>query len=238
MGLQNAFLINTSVSPEKKVKVLFNPTEYSIDRGVSYAEQQIPGRDLPILQFVRGEIQTLSLELLLDGTKKREPIENDLEQLRMFTRIDEHMHAPPVCRFEWGGSPQSPQAPNLPSSSGRASPSNFFTGVVTALKEKFTLFNEQGRILRARVTLTLKSFSTAAVDSRQSPKASPDRTRVRVFRQGESLPQLANEIYGKPELWRIIARVNDIERPRFIAPGTPLRIPSIGDTVFSETGDS
>lgn len=237
MELESAFLVNTSVTPEKKVKVLFNPTEYSIDRGVSYAEQQIPGRDLPVLQFVRGEIQTLSLELLLDGTKKREPIENDLEQLRMFTRVDQCMHAPPVCRFEWGGSPENPASANLSSSSGRATPSKFFTGVVTALKEKFTLFNEQGRILRARVTLTLKSYSTADVQKRESPPCSPDRTRVRVLREGETLPQLANEIYGKPGLWRIIARVNGIQRPRFIAPGTTLRIPSIGDNAFNEAGD-
>ena len=236
MGLQKAVLVNTSVSPERRIPVLFNPNEYSIDHGVNYAEQQVPGRDLPILQFVRGEIQTLNLELLLDGTKKREPIESDLEKLRAFTTIDEHMHAPPVCRFEWGGSSENPLSANQPSNSGRNTPSTFFTGVVTSLKEKFTLFDEQGRILRARVTLTLKSYSAAEVQNRESPVSSPDRTRIRVIREGETLPQLANEAYGNPRLWRVIAKVNDIKRPRFIMPGTLLRIPSIGDSAFNETG--
>lgn len=236
MAVEKAYLVNTSVSPEQRIRVHFNPTEYSIDRGAVYAEQQVPGRDLPILQFVRGEIQTLTLELLLDGAKNREPIENDLEQIRLFTRIDEHMHAPPVCRFEWGGNPSGATTGSAPASAGRTTPSTNFTGVVTALKEKFTLFDEQGRILRARITLTLKSYSAAEVQNRESPLSSPDRTRVRVFRQGESLPQLADEAYGDPRLWRIIATVNDIQRPRFITPGTPLRIPSIGDTEFNKAG--
>ena len=237
MGLEKAYLVNTSVSPEQKTKVLFNPTEYSIDRGATYAEQQVPGRELPILQYVRGNVQTLTVELMLDGTKKREPIESDLEKIRLFTRIDEHMHAPPVCRFEWGGSSENPASANQPSSAGRTTPSTFFTGVVSSLKERFTLFDEQGRILRARLTLTLKSYSAAEVQNRESPLSSPDRTRIRVFREGETLAQLANEAYGDPRLWRIIAKVNDIERPRFITPGTPLRIPSIGDNVFNQAAN-
>lgn len=236
MAVEKAYLVNTSVSPERRIRVLFNPTEYSIDRGVVYAEQQVPGRDLPILQFVRGEIQTLTLELLLDGTKNKTPIENDLEQIRLFTRIDEHMHAPPVCRFEWGGNPGGPPSANSSASAGRSTPSTYFTGVVTSLREKSTLFDEQGRILRARVTLTLKSYSAADVQNRESPLSSPDRTRVRVLREGESLSQLANEAYGDPRLWRVIAKVNAVQRPRFIAAGTPLRIPAIGDSEFNTAG--
>ena len=43
-----------------EVAVKFNPTEYSISRNMSYAEVQVPGLETPLLQFVRGEAQTLS----------------------------------------------------------------------------------------------------------------------------------------------------------------------------------
>jgi hypothetical protein len=206
MGLEHAKLVNVA-APEKSVQVLFNPTEYSIDQGMNYAELQVPGLQEPILQFVRGEAKTLSLELFLDGTNRRVPVEDDLEKLQAFVRIDGELHAPPVCRFEWG----------------KVS----FEGVVISFKEKFNLFAEDGKVLRARVTLTIKSYRPPEVQLREQRPSSPDRSRVRVLREGETLAHLADAAYGDPRLWRLIAKENGIDRPRFVAPGTPLRIPSV-----------
>jgi nucleoid-associated protein YgaU len=50
---------------------------------------------------------------------------------------------------------------------------------------------------------------------------------VRVLREGETLALVAAEAYGDPRLWRLIAEENGIDRPRFVAPGTPLRVPAI-----------
>ena len=209
MALEHAKLVSISGGREPlEVAVLFNPGEYGIDRGASYAELQVPGLPTPILQFVRGEARTLSLELFLDRTAEGLAVEGDLARLRKFVEIDPDLHAPPVCRFQWGRGP-------------------FFEGVVTSLKEKFTLFNEQGRVLRARVTLTLKSYKSAEVQLRELKRASPDRTRVRALREGERLDHLAGEAYGNPRLWRVIAEENDIDRPRFIPLGTPLRLPAM-----------
>jgi nucleoid-associated protein YgaU len=206
MGLEKAKIVNVSVDPERPISVLFNPTDYGINRGANYTEMPVPGLRTPVLQFIRGEAQTVDLELFLDGTNKRLPIEEDLNKLRNFVNIHGDLHAPPVCRFEWGAVR--------------------FQGVVTSLKEKFQLFAEDGRVLRARVTLSIKSYESAEVQLRELRRSSPDRTRVRVFREGEGLALIANETYGDPRLWRLIARENNIERPRFVAPGTPLRIPT------------
>ena len=223
MALQKARLINASVDSEEPINVLFNPTEYSIDRGASYAELQVPGADMPILQFVCGEAQTLTLELFLDGTNSREPIvERNLSRLRDFVRIHGDLHAPPVCRFEWGRS--------VTEGSSQGAQENAFTGVVTSLRERHTLFNEDGRILRSRVTLTLKSYRSVEVQNRETPRESPDRTHIRVLREGETLSQLANELYGDARLWRVIAAENEIERPLFVEPGTALRVPSLPRT--------
>ena len=102
-----------------------------------------------------------------------------------------------------------------------------FQGVVTSLKEKFSLFDLSGRVTRARVTLSLKSYEAVEVQLREMRRSSPDRTRVRSVREGERLDQLAQEAYGDPRLWRAIAEANDIDRPRFVPPGTTLRLPSL-----------
>jgi nucleoid-associated protein YgaU len=168
----------------------------------------VPGLRTPLLQFVRGEAQTLTLELFLDGTVRPSinppTVEQRLARIREFVTIDKALHAPPVCRFQWLFI--------------------VFDGVVTSIKEKYTLFGEDGRILRARVTLSFKSYEAVEVQLREMKLESPDRTRVRVVREGETLAAIAAEAYGNSRLWRDIAEANDIDRPRFVAPGTALRI--------------
>jgi hypothetical protein len=225
MALQKARLVNVSVSPPVWVDVLFNPTEYGIDRGAAYADLQVPGLETPILQFVRGEAETLTVELFLDRSAEGKSVEDDLAKLRKFVQIDPTLHAPPVCSFQWGANVQlhDPPGPG-------------FQGVVTALKEKYSLFDDQGHVLRARVTLTLKSYKPAEVQLREISRQSPDRTHVRVLREGERLDQLANETYGNPRLWRVIARANRIDRPRFVRPGTPLFVPALDTANQAQSG--
>lgn len=208
MALEKARLVNVSVDPEEGIEVLFNPTEYSVDRSAGYAELAVPGLQVPILQFVRGEAETLNVELFLDGTNRRTPVEEDLERLRRFVTINRELHAPPVCRFDWGAVS--------------------FQGVVTSCRERYTLFAEDGRVLRARVTLALKSYRPVAVQRRELSPASPDRSRYRVLREGETLATLAFEAYGDSRMWRHIAQANNIDRPRFVAPGTGLHLPALG----------
>lgn len=213
MALAHARLMNVSSPQMRPVYVQFNPTEYGIDGGASYAEVQVPGLQTPLLQFVRGEMETLNLELFLDSTDTRgsenanDELADRLERIRSFVRIDGKLHAPPVCRFEWGRLQ--------------------FQGVVTSLREKFTLFDERGDVMRARVTLALKKYEAVEVQLRKLKLSSPDRTHVRVVRQGETLARIAEEVYGNARLWRFIAEANGIDRPRFLAPGTTLRIPAL-----------
>lgn len=187
--------------------MLFNPTDLSVDCGSHYASMPVPGLSMPILQYIRGESDVLHLELFLDRTDQGKDVEESIADLEHFTRIASALHAPAVVMFEWA---------------------NFsFTGVVTSLREKMTLFSEDGRRLRARLTLTLKSYKSAEVQLRELKLSSPDRSHVRVLREGETLAHIAYQVYGDPRLWRAIARANGIERPRFIQPGTSLWVPAI-----------
>jgi hypothetical protein len=213
MPLARATLSDVSTAPTANpttVTVQFNPTDYTIDHGVRYAEMPVNGLSMPILQFLRGEADFLNLELFLDGTDARGNVHGQLKDLRKFIQIDSKLHAPPVCRFAWG-----------PSSL------NSFVGVVVSLREKFTLFNEDGSIARARVNVTFKSYKSAEVQRRELSLSSPDRTHIRVLRQGETLAHIAQEAYGDARAWRPIAEANGITRPRFVAPGTPLKVPAL-----------
>ena len=211
MGLERATITDVSHSKgdsaRRVVNVLFNPTDLSLESGSHYASMPVPGLSMPILQYIRGESNVLNLELFLDRTDQGKDIEADIAALEGFIRIDSSLHAPPVVDFAWG--------------------KFAFTGVVTSLREKMTLFSEDGRRLRSRLSLSLKSYKSAEVQLRDLKLASPDRSHARVLREGETLAHIAYEVYGDPRMWRPIALANGIERPRFIEPGTPLWIPAM-----------
>lgn len=191
------------------VEVKFNPSEYSISRNMNYAEVLVPGLKTPLLQFVRGEAQTLSLELFLDTSDRTTQIGvgKDLAALQALIAIDPGLHAPPVVQFTWGA-----QA---------------FQGVVTSYTEKFVLFDPSGLALRARITLQLKSYTPAEIQIKELNKQSPDRTRTRVVREGERIDLIAADEYGDASLWQAIARANGLARPRILVPGTLLVIPPL-----------
>jgi len=240
-------ILRASSSSSPEIDVMFNPTEYQITRNMSYAEIAIPGLAMPLLQFVRGEAQTLQLELFLDSSDRKapspadvlatvgsdvdltqntgaglEPVPGDswealgrspnceqrLMALRLIAQIDSELHAPPVVEFCWGGAPR-------------------FRGVVTSFTEKFTMFDAEGHILRARVTLQLKSYVAAEEQFRQINPQSPDRTKTHVVRAGERLDMIAAREYGDPAHWNVIAAANRLARPRVLTPGMLLIIPPL-----------
>jgi hypothetical protein len=207
MPLQKATITDVSHAGQKPIRVLFNPTDLSVDRSSHYASMPVPGLAMPILQYIRGESDVLSLDLFLDRTDEGSDVTSDIAFLEGLTQIDGTLHAPPVVQFDWA--------------------KFSFTGVVMSVRERLSLFAEDGRVLRARLALTLKSYKAAEVQLRDLKLSSADRSHARVLREGETLAHIANEVYGDPRMWRTIALANNIDRPRFIQPGTPLWIPSM-----------
>jgi hypothetical protein len=207
MGLVNATLTNASKDGAKPIKVMINPDTYTIATNMLYPDISVPGLRMPLLQFVRGEASTLSVELFLDQTDTGESLAAKLKELRDFVTIDSDLHAPPVCKFEWGDT--------------------VFTGVMSEFSEKFQIFDESGKILRARVTIKMKSYSPANQQYKEINKQSPDRTKTRAIRVGDRLDLIAAEEYGDPAFWRVLADANGIERPRILEPGRLLEVPPL-----------
>ena len=82
----------------------YNPTEYTLNKGAQLAEIAIPGLDSPILQFVRGQTETLSLDLFFDTTEagmgdSAVSVTTVTDQFYQLVKIDGTTHAPPICFF-------------------------------------------------------------------------------------------------------------------------------------------
>ena len=182
--------------PSNSIKVAFNPTEYTIEKGASYAEATIPGLDSPLLQFSNGNARTLTLELLLDTYTygKREDIRKTyIEKFEKLVMVDGDIHAPPPCKIVWG--------------------TMEFIGMTESLSKQYVMFLDDGTPVRARVNLKFKEYIPVDLQLKKTRRASPDKRKFHMVREGESLWQLAYQMYGDPTLWRIVADANHIDNP-------------------------
>ncbi len=198
---------------EKKLPVLFNPSEYNISRSVNYAKLDIPGLDNPIMQFISGGQTSLKLTLHFD-TQNTYISPTASTDVREYTSpimdalwIDGKVHAPPMAAFSWGGF--------------------FFKGVITEVQQSFTMFLPNGLPIRAKVDLTFINNQNALAAKRKSPFESPDRTKTRYAQQSVQLWRMANAEYGDPKYWRVIADYNGIYNPRKFPSGKLLHLPPL-----------
>lgn len=199
------------------IPVQFNPTEYGLEKSAQLAEIAIPGIDSPILQFVRGQNERLTLELFYDTTRlgMAEPavdvrvMTNAIYQL---VKIQPKTHAPPRVRFIWGRGLS-------------------FKALVENVQQRHTVFSPTGAPLRATLTVTFREYRTLQEQLAELNLQSADHTRQRVVRRGETLTGIAAEEYDDPTAWRRIADHPDNARalpdPRRPVPGTTLLIPPL-----------
>jgi len=187
--------------------VLFNPAEYSIQKGNQFAETPLLGLPTPIRQFTSGGAETLTLDLFFDTYEKGEDVRDHLDQIANLMNIDPELHAPPVLVFHWGKVE--------------------FKCVLEQVTKKFTMFLSDGTPVRATLSVTFKEYKTIQEQLPPGPPESADRTKRRIIKQGDSLWLVAAREYNDPRLWRPIADNNEIDNPRFLTPGMELAIPPL-----------
>jgi hypothetical protein len=214
--------LKPSALPE--VAVMFNPASYSISKDVSWGPARFAGGDggdtdrsvnAPTLVFGGGGSRVLSLELFFDVTEPLggvaiKDVRSKTGAIVALTRIEPKQGRPPVCLVSWGGNP--PPNSDFP-----------FTGVVTGLSQQFTMFRSTGEPVRATLNVTFLEF----LDPEKDQRITDPELTTRVVSQGDSLPNIAADVYGDPSLWRVIATANEIDDPRRLPIGRTLTIPKL-----------
>jgi hypothetical protein len=121
--------------------------------------------------------------------------------------VNPDKHCPPLVMFVWG--------------------TFKFKGVVESLTLRYTMFLPDGKPCRATANLQIKESETAKEQLQKNPNNSPDHTKRRTLKTGETLALIAHEEYDDPAEWRRIADANGIMDPRDVKPGTVLMLPPI-----------
>jgi hypothetical protein len=209
-------LANPGATSGPGLDVQFNPTEYTLTKGAQLAEIPIPGLDQPLLQYVRGQTETMTLELLFDSTEDgtgsgATAVTDKTDDFYALIKQDSHAHAPPVLLFRWGD--------DFPGNR------DVFKCVVSSVRQHFTMFSPTGVPLRARLTVELREYQTLQDQIDDLNPQSADQTKAHIVLEGETLSSIAYASYGDPSQWRMLADATDIDDPLAVAPATILRVP-------------
>lgn len=212
------------------IEVQFNPTELTLNKGVQIAEIAIPGLDAPVLQFVRGQSETLALDLFFDTTdggtgEKATPVTTHTDKFYQLIKIDSSTHAPPICRFIWGSHDFA--GSHFEKNWASQQRENGFDCLVESVRQRFTMFSSEGIPLRATLSVSLREYKTLDQQLKQLNLMSPDHTRTHVVESGETLNQIADLYYEDSTQWRSIALFNKILNPLALEPGMMLALPPI-----------
>lgn len=193
------------------IPLCFNPTEYQLSKQNTFQEVPIPGTGAPPIQFVRGASEKLTFEAVVDTSDDMTNVRKRyVDPLRKLMAIDGGIHAPPVVKFKWE--------------------SFEFVGVIESLTVTFTLFDDAGVPVRAKLAFTLKEYTTIADQKALAKKESPDLEKTYVVKRGDTLTGIAESAYGDPSEWRAIATANSISDPRMVRAGMVITIPRLGGT--------
>ncbi len=216
----------------EKLECLFNPKELTVTRQNQFTSGKTSGSSVPPQEFGSGQPQQLQIQLLFDtaagytgSTYKKESGIGEAEDVRakyteklwkmMDATVEDHKGSrkskkkrPPIVTFEWG--------------------TFRFKGVITSLKQQFTLFSPKGFPVRAMLDVSIQQFKDEGLLPPTNPTSGGlGGEHVRTVQQGENLQLIAYREYGDPNLWRNIADENRLTAVRQIRPGTQLKIPII-----------
>src|SRR5262249_36132596 len=101
MALEKAVILNTAT--RGGIPVQFNPEEYSLDAGNSFAEFGIVGLPVPPVQYLRGAGRTLRIELFFDSSGDLSDVRVQTHRVTGLLDKDARLGAPPPLVFSWGG---------------------------------------------------------------------------------------------------------------------------------------
>ncbi len=201
MGLEKAQITNT-VSGEA-ISVMFNPEEYTLETGNSFAEIGVPGLAVSPIQYVKGNSRTLTMSLFFDTTESATDVRTETQRIVSLLNQESNTKAPPILLITWA--------------------SLNFRCVLESVSQRFSFFMESGAPVRATLEVVFKEYESIEIKIESGFFVAPPT--LRNITEGETLTGLAADVLGDPAQWRAIAEANDIDDPLTIPAGTAITIP-------------
>jgi hypothetical protein len=198
-----------------RVTFMYNPKEFSYKKSGQWAAKPAKGAKVaPPPEFNGPQPMSLTVEVFLDAYETGHDIQATIDKLTsccvpLADTLTRKKPSPPWVLFGWG------HVVHL-------------TAFVQSVDVKVTLFDTEGKPLRASCTVAMQEIPEEV--AKQNPTSGSLTTNtVRAVRSGDTLASIAYEEYRQPAAWRGLATVNNIDDPLRLPPGTRLLVPDIDE---------
>lgn len=236
-----------AISGDNMFELQVNPQEVSFSFGIGYGDAPSSGSNDSALAGTGRETATggnatpqvfngykvpeLSVESLIDATGVLPPpmgmelkegtepsVQPYIELIKkvMYSWQSEE-HGPAFLKVTWGKVFPT-------NSSNSANPDGIFKCQLEDLTIKYVLFSASGNPVRAELSFKFKGVEDPV---KAAEGYSPDLTHFIDIKYGDNLPALCKQIYGSPEFFLQIARINNLPSIYAIEPGMKLLFPPL-----------
>jgi len=197
--------------PATQFEAYVNPSEITVAYEMEYDSAQGSGTTNSRMEFKKEKPGDLTLNFFIDGTGANGRKENVQEKIAEFQRVTGYngkIHRPNYLKVGWGTI-------------------EIKRCVLKSASIAYKLFKPDGVPLRAVVAATFTGNSDDQTRVARAQDKSADLTHVRLVKAGDNLPALCSRVYGDPMLYLKVARANNLDDFRRLAPGTSLRFPPL-----------
>ena len=206
-------------------EAMFNPESISQTFMTRFNPPKSIHNPAQVAKFASHLPTTLNLKLLIDGTgvgrmglaSLLDPSKSVKDQIDTFLEmtysVQGETHEPTYLTVLWG-------AIDFPCRLSKAT--------VT-----YTSFDRSGEPLRAELDLDLTADEELEKQKAKAGFSSPDVSHMRIVKSGDTLPLLTKEIYGTARYYLRVARANQLNHFRRLAPGQELAFPPLASRTGS-----
>jgi len=218
-------------STNEKISLQINPKEINLDYGIEYNSDETgaTGESSRPPGSATYKSPNLEIETYVDATGvlahiKTEPKLEKPDITEYITQLKKVVydyikdtHGPPYVTITWA-------KVGLASTNSESKNVAMFKGQLTSFKITYELFSKSGNPIRAKINMSFKSMIDPNV---RETGQSPDLTHFHDVRMGDNLPALSKMIYGSPDFYLQLAKVNGLSSIYQLKPGMQLVIPPL-----------
>jgi len=194
-------------------EVMLNPESYSRTFKIKQNPSQGIGKAGANIKFESYEPESITLDFIIDGTgviesQKDQSVSDQIKKFNDLTfKYNVDIHRNNFLSLNWGDLK--------------------FDCVMKQYTIKYTLFDPEGKPLRATLSATFDEYTSPKMESAEAGRQSPDLTHVRIVREGDTLPGLCESIYNDPSYYPLVARFNRLGSFRKLDVGSEIFFPQI-----------
>lgn len=199
--------INDPPSKGNSFTLQINPEGIKRNRAITVKNAEAGDTSAAVKQYDSYGDETMDLDFYLDATGVLEGspayVDDLIEELNatIYHYVGDN-HKPNYLYIEYG--------------------SFSFRCMMTAYNVDYTLFDINGMALRAKVHLALTHFKELG-----EQKSSPDMSHSFTIREGDSLPLLSKQVYGKMDYYLQVAEHNGLTNFRELEVGSVIEFPPL-----------